>query len=110
MKPLTNNELLWCGIDLDETLAHNSGFPNFELAEPIEGAKEALEKIVEKGFKPIIYTARPYSDYNKVEHWLDMHQIPYRRIFCGKVLLRWMIDDRAISFRGNWNDVLDQIK
>src|SRR3990167_4111187 len=109
MKPLTNDELLWVGIDLDQTIAHNSGLPNFELLEPTEGAKEALEKIVERGFKPIIYTARQYSDYNKIEHWLDTHKIPYRRIFCGKVLLRWMIDDRNIPFDGDWAQVLKKI-
>jgi hypothetical protein len=110
MKPLTSKQLMWVGIDLDETLAHNSGLPNFELAEPVEGAKEALEKIVDMGFKPIIYTARPYSDYNIIENWLDINKIPFRRIICGKVLLRWMIDDKAINFSGNWGEVLAKIK
>lgn len=110
MKPLTSEELKWVGIDLDKTLAHNSGLPDFVLGEPINGAKEALEKIIEMGFKPIIYTARPYSDYNIIENWLDINKIPFRRIICGKVLLRFMIDDKNIEFNGNWGEVLTKIK
>lgn len=110
MKPLTADELRWYGIDFDDTVASNSGLPDFVLGEPMAGAKDALEEIKRRGFKVIIYTARPWSQYIVIEDWLNTHQIPFKMIVCGKMLLRGFIDDRNIEFKGDWNAVLDKIK
>lgn len=105
---LRNNDLKWIGVDLDLTIAHND--ENFNLLEPIEGAKEALEQLTARGYKIIIYTARPWSEYQDVEDWLGNYAIPYRRIICGKPLFKYIIDDKNITFKGDWKEVLEQIK
>ena len=110
MNPLKNDELKWIGVDLDDTLATNTGFPDFNLKDPLEGSKEAMDELVSQGWKVVIYTARPWSVYNLIEHWLVTHEIPFKHIVCGKMLLRWMVDDRNIEFRGNWKDVLEKIR
>lgn len=110
MKPLTSEELKWIGFDFDDTIASNSGLPDFILQEPMAGTKQAIDELVSKGWKIIIYTARPWSQYNVIEHWLNTHQIPFRSIVCGKMLLRWMVDDRNIEFNGDWGQVLTKIK
>lgn len=110
MKPLTNEELKWIGMDFDDTIASNSGLPDFVLQEPVKGAKEALDRLTKDGWKIVVYTARPWSQYNIIEYWLNTYEIPFRSIVCGKMLLKWMVDDKNIEFRGNWYDVITKIK
>jgi hypothetical protein len=107
---IVSENLKWLGIDFDETLANNTGYPDFTLGEPIEGAKEAMEELTAKGFKISIYTARAWSEYNIIEEWLERHNITYKRIICGKPLFRYVIDDRNIEFKGNWREVIDKVK
>jgi len=97
------------GIDLDNTIAHSDSL-DFKLRKPIKGAKEALDKLTKDGWKIIIYTSRSWVEYDIIERWLNKNKIPFRRIVCGKLFAKYYIDDRAVSFRGSWNNVLKQIK
>ena len=113
-KPLTSDGLIWVGVDFDDVIASNSGYPDYILSGPMAGAKSALEAISAKGFKIIIYTARPWSQHIVIEDWLNTWMIPFKRIECGKILLRWMIDDRNIPFDPknpieSWKAVLDSV-
>ena len=108
-KPLNNDELRWIGVDFDQTLAHSSGFPDFDIQEPLEGALEAMEELNKRGWKVTIFTARPWSDYQKVEDWCIAHNLFTRRIICGKPLFKYLIDDRNIEFNGDWTSVLKKV-
>lgn len=107
--PITPDEMKWVGVDFDGTICHNSGYPDFTPTDPIIGAKLALEALTCSGYKVIIFTARPYSDYRIIESWLEEQGIPFRRIICGKPLLKFMIDDRNIEFVGSWDKVMTTI-
>lgn len=109
MKLITNDDLKWILVDLDNTIANNSGLPDFKLLGPLGGAKQALDELAKK-FKITIYTARAWSEYNIIEGWLDQHEIPHRRIICGKPLGRFIIDDKNIEFNGNWEETIKKIK
>ena len=110
MKPelIQTQDLRWIGIDLDQTIAATEP-PKFELGEPLPGAVEYINKMWEDGYKPIIYTARGWDEYNVIEWWLDNHNIPYRRIICGKPLFKWIIDDKNIEFKGDWETAYSKI-
>ena len=110
MPGLKNNELIWLGVDLDKTIADNTGFPKFKLTKPMKGAANALRKLKKDGWKITVFTARAYSEYQEIEDWLNKNKIPFRRIICGKPLLYRMIDDRNIEFNGDWNKVYKKIK
>jgi len=97
-EPIANQDLKWVGLDLDDTLATNAGSPDYELGEPTKGAKEFVERIVADGLKPIIYTARGWTQYNVIEDWLNLHKIPFRRIICGKPLFVAIVDDKNVPF------------
>lgn len=109
MNPIEKNDLKWIAIDLDQTIA-DTKYPKFKLNEPMAGAVKYMNKIVEDGWKPVIYTARGWSQYAEVETWLDTNKIPYKKIICGKPLFRWIIDDKNIEFRGDWGDAYGKIE
>lgn len=108
-KQLQDSEMKWLGIDLDKTLAEGI-WPEAGIGEPMEGAKQAMDELHRLGLKAIIYTARPWSDYENIERWLNDHEMPFSRIVCGKALLLAMIDDRNIEFKGDWNEVVEKVK
>ena len=106
---INNEELKWIGVDLDNTLADNSGTPDFILEDPIEGAKDFMDELVNRGFRPVIYTARHWADYEIIENWLIKHDIPFREIICGKPLFYKIVDDKNIAFKGDYKEVLKEI-
>ncbi len=96
MEPRTDDKLLWLAVDLDNTLAEPM-WPKPGIGEPLWDNVEKLRKAVEAGYKVIIHTSRTWSDYELVETWLWMNDIPFHRILCGKVLAIAYIDDRNID-------------
>lgn len=109
--PMTNEKIKWAGIDFDDTIASNSSFPDYIPGEPLPGAVDAIKTLSELGYKITIFTARPWFDYANIEAYCKHYGIPVRRIICGKPLLRFMIDDKAVAFNGNWDkSVTDALK
>jgi hydroxymethylpyrimidine pyrophosphatase-like HAD family hydrolase len=78
---------------------------------PMKGARDFMQKLKDRGFCVVIFTARPLDvpDYNEgiktVEEWLDRFKIPYDYVTSLKVPATAYIDDRAIHFDGDWNQV-----
>ena len=98
------------GVDLDKTIAKNSPHPDYDLLEPIDGAWESLNYLHHHGWDIFIYTSRPWHDYNMIKDWLDRYDFEYDGIICGKLFCKWMVDDRNITFDGDWNKVLKMVK
>lgn len=91
-------DLKWLAVDLDGTLAQplwTPGNPTSEIGDPIEANVRKLVCAVRAGFKPLIHTSRPDTDYEAIEAWLDHWLIPYRRIRTGKPLAALYVDDRG---------------
>jgi hypothetical protein len=107
---ITGEELKWVGIDFDDTIANNSGFPDFTPTTLLPDAREGINGIIANGFKPVIFTARTWAEYNIVEDFVKQHNLPIAKIICGKPLFRCMIDDRNIEFDGDWGKALAKVK
>lgn len=107
---IKEGELKWIGIDFDKTLAKTSGYPKYKLLRPIEDSQWAMSTLTKWGYKIVVFTSRPWNDYEKVENWMNENNIPFSRIVCGKLFVKVLIDDRAIGFRGNWAETLDELK
>lgn len=97
-------------IDFDDTIANNTGFPEFKLQKPIKDARESIEELIRKGYNIVIFTVRPSLDYYMIIRWLKKYKIRFNKLICDKPLGRYYIDDRGIEFKGNWNKVLKKIK
>lgn len=109
-EPIQEKQLKWILVDFDKTIATNSDYPEYKPLKPVDGAKKYLDRLVKDGWKITIYTSRPWNDYDLIEKWLDKWSIPHRRIICGKAFGKYIIDDRAIEFRGNWEETFNKIK
>ena len=84
------------------------------MGRPYPGAREALQRFRDMGAEIIIHTcrARPgteiidgveYTDSSKhVRDWLDYFEIPYDDVTAWKPLASAYIDDKAVSFDGDW--------
>jgi hypothetical protein len=92
------SDLMWLAVDLDGTLAEGIWTPEnptSEIGRPIYRNVLKLQKCVDAGYKIVIHTARPNTDYKNIEGWLRYWGIPFREIQTGKILARLYIDDRG---------------
>lgn len=92
-------KLKWLGVDLDQTIAYPTWKPDQSRAvigDPIPENIAKLQEAVDAGYKPVIYTARHWSEYEMIEAWLENFKIPYSRILCGKPLFHRFVDDKNI--------------
>jgi hypothetical protein len=103
LKPFTppppRGELLWDAVDFDGTLARGTWSidnPNAVPGEPIWENAHKLLDLYDAGRKIVIHTARPSSDYELIESWMNHYQLPFHRIVTGKLLAARYIDDRAV--------------
>jgi hypothetical protein len=97
--PAPRGELLWDAVDFDGTLSTGTWSidnPTATPGEPIWGNVAKLLVLKVAGRKIIIHTARPSSDYELIEAWLNHYEIPFDQIVTGKLLAARYIDDRAV--------------
>jgi len=96
--PAPRSKLLWIGDDLDGTLAEHIWTPEnptSAIGDPIPQNVTKLEELRAAGYKPVIHTSRPWTDYEAIEAWLSYHNIPFKAIQCGKPLYVLYVDDRG---------------
>lgn len=106
-------------IDFDGVIHEYNSWNNGQLnPKAVEGAKEAIDHLKDK-YKIIIFTTRACKKYNinptskylveKIKIWLKDHDIYYDDITSDKIGAIAYIDDKAIRFENNWNDILTMI-
>jgi len=103
-------------IDFDGTLhKYSKGWKDGSIYdEPIEGSKEFIDS-VKDDFNIVIFTARminsndPNHTKKEIIEWLDKYGIHYDDITGYKISAVAYIDDRAIEFKGNWDDIKSKV-
>lgn len=116
---------LWVAVDLDGTILTEDTYPGQygvvpRMGKPLPGAQKALERLVNRGARVSIYTARfgdpdmSIEDVHKLRREIAAHLdkvgIAYSDIWIGrKPHATYFVDNRAIYFDGDWDDILSQI-
>ncbi|MFC1670592.1 HD domain-containing protein [Spirochaetota bacterium] len=105
-------------IDFDGVLAKFSDNIN-EFGIPIDGGSRVTGELMKMGYKIIIHTARPNTTEHKEElkkyllknniYFDEINTNPNPQWPSDKPLADIYIDDRALKFRGDWDDVLWQV-
>lgn len=97
-------------VDFDYTLWDK------DTQKPVKGAKDAMERFRDAGWKLVIFSVRGDREYIKDK--LEEHDIPYDHVnenpdqpegSSGKVIATHYIDDRAIPFNGDWEKTTNEV-
>jgi len=97
--PLPRNEpdLHWAGIDFDNTLVRNTGYPEFIPTTPIEENLAKLHETRQDGWDVVIWTSRHWSDHEMIRRWCKYHGVKAKHIIPGKPLFGLVVDDKALN-------------
>lgn len=108
-------------VDFDATITNYEGWQGPGVfGSLMPGAKEALDRLVLKGYTIIINTTRGV-DISAVREYLDGQNVPYHHINVNspnaptnvsdrKVLADVYIDDRALRFDGRWEGMVEKVE
>lgn len=97
-------------IDFDDTIASNSGHPDYKIQDPIKGAWDTLNSLSDLGLEIVIWTSRAWTEYDIIKDWLDYHGFDYDRLICGQPLGDYYINDKNLDINKGWKDIINQIK
>jgi phosphoglycolate phosphatase-like HAD superfamily hydrolase len=80
--------------------------------EPVEGVNEAIQELRKK-FKVVVHSSRCHQKggMDAIKDYLQKYNIEVDEVVENKVPAVVQVDDRAITFKGEWNkDLIDSIK
>lgn len=106
-------------VAFDGTIVSYDGYKGIgKFGDVLPGVKEALSALKAQGWKIIIHTER--YEYELIGSYLREHGIPYDEVNRNsdvitpgisetKVQADIYIDSRAVSYRGDWGEVLAEV-
>ncbi|MBI1221986.1 MAG: hypothetical protein GC180_05220 [Bacteroidetes bacterium] len=110
-------------IDFDGVLhGYSKGWSDGSIYDPpVAGSVEAMRQLKEAGHTLYIFSTRTNPIFKKkdqatdqkkmMEDWLNQHAIPFDKVWTfGKPMADLFIDDRAIGFRGSWDQTLIEVE
>lgn len=101
-------------IDFDATIVQYDPKDFPKIGEPEPGAVKALNELHNLGYKIMIFSHRTKmpGQKQKVEEWLKKYEIPFDSIWegSGKPNAAYFIDDKGIQYKGNWEEIVRDIK
>ena len=109
-------------VDFDGVISNYQGWGSGKIdTEPVKGVYEGLKKLKSLGYIIMIYTTRTNQMYKKVgepeqlpqvEAYLIKHGLIYDEIWTGpgKPMFHCCIDDRNISFNGDWVQTIKDVE
>jgi len=95
-------------IDFDGVLAQYDGYKGEDImGEPINGAREFVLKLINSGYKPMVFTVRKPEF---VLRWIEKNDFPNMEVTNVKRPSLTYIDDRCIKFNGDYSTLTRSLK
>jgi len=95
-------------IDLDGTICTEERTYSRSLAKPIPESITQINTLFDEGNTIIIYTARTWMEFEMTTAWLKQHNVKYTQLIMGKPIGDIWIDDRAVRFENNWDEIINK--
>jgi hypothetical protein len=90
-------------LDFDGVLHAYHGWNGGKLNGPVDGALEAVEELIKRGFRIVVHSAR---DTAPIRRWLKEHGFPALEVSREKPTAVAYVDDLAVRFDGSWTEAL----
>ena len=102
-------------FDIDNVICKTGNKNNYSKSKPIKKNIEVINKIYDKGFKVILYTARymgrcdgKVTKVKKMIKPLTLRQlkkwgVKYNKIYFGKPSFDLFIDDKSLFYEKKWS-------
>jgi hypothetical protein len=100
-------------LDFDGVLhSYRSGWCGSEIIPdpPIHGTRESVARLRQQ-YRVVVHSSRCRTEAGRraVESWLKKHEIVVDEVCEHKPPAHVYVDDRAVRFRGNWDDLVEEI-
>ena len=101
-------------FDFDGVIhSYTSGWQGVENIpdEPVAGIKEVIDALRQRGYEVVIVSTRSatMAGTDAILNWLKKHNIEVDRVCSVKPPALVYVDDRAITFNGSTDGLLEQI-
>jgi uncharacterized HAD superfamily protein len=96
-------------IDLDGTICTEEKTYSRSLAKIKDHAADTINDLFDKGHTIIIYSARTWMEFEMTSAWLKNQGIKYHQLIMGKPIGDVWIDDRALRFEDNWEEIMNKL-
>lgn len=85
-------------VDFDGTLTDpdQDEWRPAEDCEPQEQVIDLVREAYFDGAKVIVWTARQWTEASQIAGWLDIHEVPYHGLRCGKGGAEQYLDDKTV--------------
>lgn len=97
-------------LDFDAVLAEYTGWKGFKFTgKPRKGVRAFLQHLESSGVPFVVLTTR--GDTKTVHEWFVKHKLPMpQRITNEKIPAQAYVDDRAVRFNGDYDELISQLK
>lgn len=113
----TSAGMTWAGkivaIDFDATLCEYTTWTGVQpTGQPITGAVAFVRWLLQQHALPVVYSCRAAAPGGKkaISDWLAHHGFPPLIVTAEKVRAVGYVDDRAVPFAGDWDEVKSSLR